>query len=441
MGAQHVESPFQVKPLEEMGNLREAGAWPLIRRTWWMIGLALLPVLSWASLAQIKEVSHVPGQVLPSGSLHAIQHLEGGIVSQILVQEAQVVVEGEVLLRLDAEQVVPERRQARIRLAGLEARAARLRALKEGTDPDFAALEEEFPDLVAAQRRVHQERLATLASRREVLEAQIAQRELELERARQELGNAVAQRELTGEMERIRKELVEHKAVSRVIYLETLRAHLAAKGEVERLEQQIQTLSGALEEVRGRREKLIADTREEASDELNVVINERTQVREQIAQMQDRVTRLEVRSPVRGVVQDLEVRTPGAFVQPGAVLMHVVPVEDHLEVEVQIPPTDVGRMKVGQAVVVKITSYDFSHFGALSGTLSSVSATTFAEGEKSFYKGIVTLAKAHLGEEPGQYPVLPGMLAQVDITLGEQRVLEALFNPLARSYHEAFKER
>jgi HlyD family type I secretion membrane fusion protein len=169
---------------------------------------------------------------------------------------------------------------------------------------------------------------------------------------------------------------------------------------------------------------------------------ELAQVREGIARAVDRVTRLEIRSPVRGVVKDLRFRTIGGVVPPGAQVTEVVPIDDGLIAEVKISPRDIGHVRVGQDVTAKVSTYDFSRYGVVAGTLSGISASTFQEGDgQVFYRGFVTFEKPGVGDVPERNPLLPGMVLQADIRLGSRSVLEYLLTPIYASLASAFHER
>ncbi|MBF0371034.1 MAG: HlyD family type I secretion periplasmic adaptor subunit [Magnetococcales bacterium] len=436
-------SPSRIRALEVTGNLKDAGVSFLIRRSFYITLIIMLPLIIWLSQAKIQEVAHVSGQVIPSGSVNVVQHLEGGIVSEVLVHESKLVQKGEVLFRFDANQALPEKAEAELRLKGLEARAIRLRAFEAGEKPDFSSIDARFGHLVATQQRIYQDQMYVLSSNQSMVNAQIAQRKSELKQVQDDLQIAHKQVELTADMVEIRKKLVEKKAISKVVYLETIRANVTAQGEVKRLYKQIENIKSSLTEAQNRAKKIVADAKREANSELGVVINESTQLRESMAQMEDRVTRLDVLSPVRGIAQELQVKTAGTVVPPGATLVNIVPLDDQLRVEVRISPEDIGRVTPGQPVVVKMSSYEFSHFGSMFGRLISVSPSTMLDEmtSKPYYKGIVELGQNHIGNEPGKYPILPGMLSQVDISLGENTVFATLFRPVTRTIHDAFKER
>ncbi|MBF0415220.1 MAG: HlyD family type I secretion periplasmic adaptor subunit [Magnetococcales bacterium] len=434
--------PLHLRPLETIGDTRDTGSAQLIRETWRIILVVFIPLLIWSLLADLKDVSHVQGQIMPSGSVHAVQHMEGGIVTELLVHESELVEQNQVLFRLDQNQSKPEQEQIELKIASLKANAIRLRALETGTTPDFSELRPRFAALAAAQENNYRHKSQSLTSNLAVLDAQITQRRLDLQEVQSTLEVAKQQKSVTGSLLAIRQELMENKAISRVIYLETKRAHVIAQGEVDRLQKQIANIQGAITETEQRRNKLISDARHEAGSDLAVTMNELSQVRDSLTRIDDQVKRLEVLSPVRGIVQELKVQTVGVVVQPGEILAQIVPTNDHLQVEVRIPPQEVGRIAKGQEVMVKLSSYDFSRFGAIDGHLTDISPSTLTqEGGPPYYKGIVALTKDYVGDTPGTYRILPGMLAQVDITLGSRSVLATLLHPISKTVQEAFKER
>ncbi|MBF0401431.1 MAG: HlyD family type I secretion periplasmic adaptor subunit [Magnetococcales bacterium] len=438
-----------IRVMADMGNVRESGAPPLVRETTWLICGSLFLLLGWAGVTHVKEVAHVPGQVIPSQSVQSVQHLEGGIVAEILVKNSQLVEKDQLLLRMDREQSVPEREQTLARSRGLEARALRLRAfLAEGEQAKAYVMELQKEPLYVEQWEIYQNQQLALLDNLAVLDSQIAQRQADLDLAKEALKDAYNQAEVTAALVKIRKELVEQQAISRLIYLETTRAHITALGEIERSNKQIENLQGALQEAKERRNKTLADTYRQANDELTVIVNELAQVKELLTRMRDRVERTDIRAPVRGIVQELKVHTPGSVVQSGDVLLRIVPVaaqgepQSGLEVEVRIPPVDIGRVATGQDVVVKIGSYEFSRFGTVAGKLTTLSSGVLKdERNVPYYRGGVTLASYYVGDEPGKHPILPGMQAQVDISLGEKTILKGLLVAISHATSGGFNER
>ncbi|MBF0628536.1 MAG: HlyD family type I secretion periplasmic adaptor subunit [Magnetococcales bacterium] len=431
--------PTRIRPLEIMGNDRDVAAPALIADTWKIVFFAFLPLLLWSFLALLQEVAHAPGQVMPSGSVHIIQHLEGGIIEAVLVRDNDLVETGQVMFRLDGTQVHAELEQVDARIAGLQARAIRAKAFVQGEEPDFCAIPGRFQGLADGQRQVFANQIQSLENNKKIIAAQLAQRNSELQSQHNALETARGQVALTANMLEIRKTLLEKKAVSRIVYLETLKASETARGEVKRINKQIENIRGAMAEATSRLNQLVADAHRAANDELTSVTNELAQVREMRHEMADRAARLEIRAPVAGVAQ--EVNITSKVIAPGGVLAKIVPVTDQMQIEVHISPQDVGRVRTGSPVAIKLSSYSFVYFGRVMGTLTSVSPSTLLDEKKqAYYKGIVTLSKGYLGDVPGKHPILPGMLAQVDITMDKRRVIEILWKPVFNTIHDAFKE-
>ncbi|MBF0295573.1 MAG: HlyD family type I secretion periplasmic adaptor subunit [Magnetococcales bacterium] len=423
-----------------MGNDREVASPLLIRATWNLVVLAFLPLIVWAALAPLQEVAHVPGQVLPGGAVQTIQHLEGGVVAEVLVKENQFVRKQEPLFRMDDTQFKAELEQLDARVAGLQARAIRARAIGNGgQEPDFSAIPERYHHLVAGQMRVFADQRRSMEQGRLVIQAQIAQREVERNSLHNALATARKQVTLTASMLEIRRNLLEQKALSRIVYLETLKANETAQGEVKRLLQQIENIGGALKEANSRLEQLASEAMRQANDELSSVTNELALLQEQRVALEDRVRRGAILAPVSGIVQEVNI---GAKVIPaGGVLAKIVSLEDPLQVEIHISPRDVGRIRENAEVVIKFSSYPFIFFGRMSGTLVSISPSTLLDEKQSaYYKGVVRLERNFMGAHEGEQPILPGMLAQVDIALDERKVYEILWQPVSDTLRDAFKE-
>ncbi|MEO5340764.1 MAG: HlyD family type I secretion periplasmic adaptor subunit [Magnetococcus sp. MYC-9] len=440
-------NPTLIRVMADMGNVRESGAPALVRDTVGLIAGSLVVGLVWAGMAHVKEVAHVPGQVVPTQSVQTVQHLEGGVVAEVLVQDNQRVEKEQLLLRMDKQQSVPEREQTLLHARGLEARALRLRAfLTEGEAGKAYLKTLQKEPLYAEQWEIYQNQRISLRDNLAALDSQIAQRQADIDQARGDLQAAYRQWEVSGELVKIRKELLDQQAISRLVYLETLRTHITAQGEIERFKKQIENMQGALQEVQQRRRKTIADAHQVANDELAAIVNELAQVKETLTRIEDRVVRTDVRAPVRGIVQELKVHTPGTVVQSGELLMRIVPVdetgEESLEVEVRIPPNEIGRVTSGQTVVVKFSSYEFSHFGTVSGRLVTLSPSVLRDDQGNpYYRGGVVLNSRFVGGQPGVNPIQTGMQTQVDILLGEKSILRGLAAALSRSVSGGFNER
>jgi HlyD family secretion protein/adhesin transport system membrane fusion protein len=397
----------------------------------------------WASIVHIDEISSAPGQVVPTGFIKVVQHLEGGRIADILVTEGQRVEAGQVMVRMDPADAESEHRQMLARYYGLMLRAERLKAVTEGRPPVFASVTPDYPDLVQDQERLYQGQLAARKSAIQVIDSQVDQKRREVKQLQDALAIARQQLKLTSDQTIIRQEAAKSGVVSRQTYLETARAKVAAQGEVTRLEEQVKVATDALAEVERRRANLDATQAQDSLSELGSVTNEAEQVKNALTKLRDRVTRLEVRAPVAGQVQDLQVHTIGEILPAGGTIAKLVPTDAVLEAEVKISTNDIGHVAVGQPVKIKVSSYDYNRYGTMPGSLVKVSPTTLLDEQdkKPFYRGVVQLERPYMGPGENQNMILPGMSLEADIVTGNKVLIEYLFKPVFVSLKSSFHER
>ena len=197
-----------------------------------------------------------------------------------------------------------------------------------------------------------------------------------------------------------------------------------------------------LEEIRNRRIDTQNQSRRDALAELGTVRAEMAEVQETLQRLQARVDRLEVRAPIRGYVLDMNVKNVGQVIQPGALLMQIVSDNAVLEAEVRISPRDIGFVRVGQPVNLRVTSYDYSRFGFVKGRLKRVSASSMAgENKTPYYQGLVELNNPYVGDAPGRNLLQPGMTVEAEILTGEKTLLTYLVKPLIDVVSMSFHER
>ena len=431
-----------VRPLTESAIYESEQLPHFVRQGIWIGTGLLVLLLVWMSLVRIDEISSSPGQVVPSASVKQVQHLEGGMVSEILVREGDRVAAGQVLARLDKTPALSELEQTKARYVELQLKAERLKAVLEKRKPNFDAISKEFPDLLADQQQLWNGTVAARKSAIEVLDSQVDQKRKELQQYKNLLSTALKQQKLTADQEKIRKDGVDAGVVSLQTYLETKRAVVAADGEVQRLEDQVTLLTDGLAEVSKRRQNLAETQTQDAQAEQGAVAGEFEQVKNNIVKLQDRLERTEIRAPVDGIIQDLKVHTIGEILPAGGILTHIVPADDKLQVEARIAAGDIGHIQVGQPVKIKVGAYDYVRYGPLSGKLARISATTFAdEQSKPYYRGLVELDRAWMGPGEGENPLLPGMTAEADIVTGNRTLIQYLLKPIYVSLKDAFHER
>jgi len=332
--------------------------------------------------------------------------------------------------------------QMRIREVALALKAERLRAFVEGRLPDFAAYAARYPELAAGQHDILEQQNESQASQRAVLLSQISERKAELKGQQEWRKTLTRHLALIEEELGMRKKLLDKGLMSRIVYLDVQREANRTHGELIGLDSAVARARDAIQVAKGRLLEMESQRRTEAVTELGTVAAELAEVRQVLPKLLDHVDRLEIVSPVRGVVKQLAMKSIGAVVAPGQSFMEIVPIDDELVVEVQIRPQDIGHVGLGQEAMVRLSSYDFARFGGIRAELESISASTF-EGEegRSFYKGVLKLAKNHLGDDPTAMPVLPGMTVQANIKTGRRTVLQYLLAPVHRTFVAALHER
>ncbi|MEW5726320.1 MAG: HlyD family type I secretion periplasmic adaptor subunit [Pseudomonadota bacterium] len=432
-----------IRHLARPALVEEAEGSAVARYTVVIVAALVVGFILWANFMEVEEVAVTSGAVVPSKSIQVIQHLEGGIVREILVDDRAMVEAGQVLMRLDPLQAQSEHEQARSRRAALIMKAERLRAFAEWREPDFSALEKDFPSLAADQREIQRANLDRWTSQRMVIEEQIAQKREELRAVRDQQKAVREQLAMLTEEARMREDLYSRGHVSKVEWFNTRRQRAGVESELHRLEGQENTTLRALDELDKRITDLDSNQRQDALNELGVVTTELAQLEETMARLADRVRRLDVTAPVRGIVQNLKVKTVGAVVPAGGAVMEIVPMDDELLVETRISTRDIGHLTPGQEVIVKVASYDFVRYGSVDGRLRSISATTYIDDRDGtpYYKGIVGLAKPYVGGRPNENQIMPGMTVQADIITGEKTLLQYLLKPIHASMAQAFREK
>jgi HlyD family secretion protein/adhesin transport system membrane fusion protein len=397
--------------------------------------------IAWAAVTEVQETALANGQVVPAGSVHAVQHLEGGIIAAILVEEGQVVEAGQPLIRLQEAAPLAERDQLRVREAALSLRAERLRAFVLGNEPDFSSARA-YADMVSDQTVILQMQMAARDSQRAVLLSRVEQRKAEVASYAGKRKNLEEQVAIIRRQHALQQDLVDKKLFSQMQFFETERALSQALGDLSALDSELTASREALAEAQNSLLELEANLGNDAITEMGEVDSELAQVREQVVKLEDRVDRLVIAAPARGIVKGLVTQTIGAVIAPGEPLLEIVPIEDEMVAEVRIHPRDVGHLRVGQPAQVKLTTYDVARHGAIEGQLSRISASTFQDEEgQPFYKATIKLAKNYVGQDAARNPALPGMVVDADIRTGSKSLLRYLLKPVYRSLDVAFRER
>ncbi|MGL5115875.1 MAG: HlyD family type I secretion periplasmic adaptor subunit, partial [Beijerinckiaceae bacterium] len=368
------------------------------------------------------------------------QHFEGGIVTEILVKEGQKVAEGTALVRIDNSFARAEMSQTNVELKARRLTIERLEAERMGL-AEFTpqtVLRGELEEIARKEQDLFRARRAGLEAQLRVVDDQIRQKELEVSELRARMGNFLRERELVAPRIASLRRLSRQGAVSTNDLLDGERGLQQLDAKVQELGIETPRAEAAVGELRRRREQTIAQFRADAEKDHREAAVQAAKLEEATIAMRDRNRRSDVLAPIAGIVNKLHVNTIGGVVKSGEPLVQLVPLEDSLIVEARLSPRDRAEVWPGLPAVVKISAYDYAVHGGLKGRVLDISPDALADekGEPYFR---VRLAANAADFGPGK-PIVPGMMAQVDILTGRHTVLEYLLRPLRVMRDNAFRQ-
>jgi adhesin transport system membrane fusion protein len=409
----------------------------------WTVLVLFFAGVIWAAFSEIEEVTRGMGKVIPASQIQVIQNLEGGILSEILVRVGDSVKKDQLLLRIDETRFSSSFQQNRSKFLANKAKAARLRAETSGSSFMVPAeVMKENPEVGIREKELYDSRRNELRSSLEIKQQQINQRTQELEELRTKLSElsksyALFQKEL-----KLTRPLVSQGAVSEMELLRLERQASEMQGDIEQTRQAIPRVQSKIEESHMALREMRLAFLNKAKAELNEVSS---QLGEDVATsvaLADRLNRTLVRSPVNGTVNRIMINTVGGVVQPGMNLIEIVPTEGTMLIEAKISPRDIAFLRPNQPATVKFTAYDFTVYGGLKAKLEQISADSITDEKgNSFYLVQLRAEKSYLGPKNNPLPIIPGMIATVDIQTGKKTVLSYLLKPVMRAKEMALRER
>ncbi len=404
------------------------------------IAFVLLAFLVWAYFSEVQEVSRGEGRVIPSKQVQVIQSLDGGIVSEILVTEGQSVEVGTPLIRIDETRAISSLRENQSQFYALLAKQARLKALAD--DTPFSPppeVKKEAPEIYDQENAFYLNSREELRSAVGIANDQMVQREKELLELQYKKESAERVYESTSKELTANKPLLASGAVSEIDILRLEREASRARGDIDQTKAQISRTQSAIAESRRKINEVTQSFKSKVRYELNETTAKLNSLSEVSVSLQDRVNQTTLKSPVNGKVSRLFFNTIGGVIQPGKEVLEVVPTDDALILETKIQIKDIAFIRVGQTAVVKLTAYDYSIYGALDAVVENVAAdSTVDEDGNAYYIVRVRTLKSSLGKG---LPIIPGMVAQVDIMTGKKTVLSYLLKPVLKAKSYAFSER
>jgi adhesin transport system membrane fusion protein len=404
------------------------------------IACVLIALILWASFAKVDEVTRGEGRVIPSKQVQVIQSLDGGIVSEILVHEGQTVTVGSPLIRIDETRAVSSLRENQAQYLAFLAKQSRLRSLAEDkafTPPPEVRIE--APEVYDQEYALYLSSQEELASAIEIARNQMVQREKELLEVQYKKEIAEKNFESANKELAANKPLLASGAVSEIDILKLEREATRARGDIDQSRAQIGRIQSAIGEARRKISEVEQNFKSKVRTELNDVTARLNSLSEVSVSLQDKVNQTTLKSPVNGKVSRLFFNTVGGVIQPGKEVLEVVPTDDALILETKIQIKDIAFIRVLQPAVVKLTAYDYSIYGALDAVVENIAADSIVDEEgNAYYLVRVRTLKTSLGKD---LPIIPGMVAQVDIMTGKKTILSYLLKPVLKAKSYAFSER
>lgn len=368
----------------------------------------IIAFIIWAYFSPLEEVAQGQGRIIPSSREQIVQSLDPGTIQEMLVKEGDTVEKGQILLRLDDTRSSAILRESQAKVENLEAMVARLQAEAYNTNLVF-------PDHISDELKKREE--AAYISRRRAMEEQVSG----LRQSKNVLEQQIA----------IAEPMVKRGVMSQVDLL--------------RMQRDSHDLEAQITE---RQNRYTTD----ASNELVKTESELAQAKENMAMRADPVERSQIRAPMKGIVKNIRINTIGGVVNAGQDILEIVPIEDNLLVEAYIRPNDVAFIRPGLPAVVKLTAYDYAIYGGLQGEVTLISPDTLSDEKRNsselklnmnnvYYRILVKTSGSHLVDKNGnEMPIIPGMVATVDVKTGEKTVFQYLIKPITRM-KQALRER
>jgi adhesin transport system membrane fusion protein len=407
-------------------------------------GVGLFVFVSWASFAQVDEVTRGQGRVIPSSKAQIIQSSEPATILNIVVRSGQPVRKGQLLVRLDDTESSSQLGQIEAENRSLAARADRLG--REGGAGARANCTTASGIRLAEcnqEADLQSVRAATQRSRRMALNAAVEQRRRDYGEAQATIASLRSSLSLAQSQVELLAPLAAKSIVPQTELLNAQREATEVRGKLAAAEQAASRAAAAISEAQAQAASAGLEFRQEALDERNQIVAKMAVNSESLRGASGRQQRSEIRSPANGIVNDVQVTTVGGFVQAGQKIMQVVPVGDKLLIEARVAPRDIAFIKVNDRANVKVTAYDFAVYGGLSGRVVQISADSLYDEatKEAYFTVVVETDVAYLQSGRRQLPITPGMICDVEVLTGKKSILSYLFKPFLRARSEAFTER
>ncbi|RXK13545.1 secretion protein HylD [Halarcobacter mediterraneus] len=409
-------------------------------------------VIIWAYFAKVDELARGSGKVIPSDKIQRVQSLDGGIISEILVREGEIVKKGAPLMKIDTtrfQATLEESKQEYISLLAVKQRLEKESIIdinKPIPKLKFPKeVMEDFSRYDILEQRLLENRFKELKSTIQVLKTQLGQKKQELREIENTIKNLKKSFALIKEQKVTIQRLVKRGVKSKYDLLDIEKEYTKTAGDLEAALLSVRRSELAIQEAENKILEKLNSFRAEASNTLQETVGMINRFEARLVGDKDKVAKTTISSPVDGIVKTLNFNTIGGVVQSGMDLVEIVPQSDILLVEAKIDPRDIAFINPSQKAIVKITAYDFSIYGGLDAKIVEISADSIIDKEskdgKSYYRVIVKTEKNYLERNGEKLPIIPGMIASVDIITGKKTILDFILKPILKVKQNALHER
>ena len=422
-------------------EIQQAPPSPIGRAILWTIMAVFASAVLWANLGWIDIVATAQGKIIPSGYSKVIQPYEAGVIAAIHVQNGQLVKRGDVLIELDPTLNRADHDRASNEYRAAKVEAARLRALISGRST-FEAPPDGDPQYVLLQRQLLRDQVAEYQARAASAKHLIDQRKAGLDQTRENISRLEATVPMEAERADAYKKLLDHEAVTKMDFLQAEGQRIDKTQELAGQRKKLMQDQSAFAEAEKNYRVLVSEFQQSKQMELSMIETKVASLVQDVTKAGQRADFQRLTAPIDGVVQQVAVHTVGGVVTPAQELLIVVPQEHPVEVEAQVENKDVGFVKNGQIVEIKVETFPFTLYGTIPGKVVSVSDDA-APIEKVglVYPTRVSIDRSTMQVEGKQVNLSPGMAVTVEIKTGQRRVIEYLLSPLLKSINESLRER
>ncbi|PBC07554.1 HlyD family type I secretion periplasmic adaptor subunit [Mesorhizobium sp. WSM3859] len=413
----------------------------------YIVGALFVCFTGWASFAEVDEIARGEGKVIPASKTQVIQASEAGVVQEIAVQIGQTVKKNDLIIRLDNSGNTSSLGEEKAKARALRARIARLQFEQsgnvEGSFPCPTEIQTAAPEICDNEQKLLVARRDNFEVKLSVLKSRLDQREKELDEATANSDRLSKSLAVTDQEAALVEPMVKKGLMARTEQIRVEREQTDLHGQLTLAGETIKKTQAAITEAQLQVNELGLQLQQEALSDLTQALADLSVVDETIRGATDKVARTDIRSPVDGIVNTLDVNTLGAFVQPGAVVAGIVPTSETLLVEARVSPRDVAFIQPNQEALIKVTAYDFSIFGGIEGKVSNITADSLVDQKtgEPYYQVRVATEKSTLTRNGKTYSIIPGMICSVDIKTGRKTILNYLLKPINKARQEAMSER